>query len=105
MDKILFAQTLAIIPHLSLSGLYGMVYDHLSNYFILKNPSLGFSELFQAIVVIAHGDIFRSMALMLGVNKLLVMARDSKGLHLIAIGKMFSSIISCFIISQLQMSF
>jgi hypothetical protein len=82
-----------------------MVYEHLSNYFILENPSLGFSELFQATVVVAHGDILKSMALMLGVNKLLAMARDSKGLHLIAIGKMFSSIISCFIILQLQVSF
>jgi hypothetical protein len=105
MDKTLFAQTLTIIPHLSLGGLYGMVYEHLSNYFILENPSLGFSELFQATVVVAHGDILKSMALMLGVNKLLAMARDSKGLHLIAIGKMFSSIISCFIILQLQVSF
>jgi len=82
-----------------------MVYEHLSNYFILENPSLGFSKLFQATVVVAHGDIRKSMALMLGANKLLAMARDSKGLHLIAIGKMFSSIISCFIILQLQVSF
>jgi hypothetical protein len=105
MDKTLFAQTLAIAPHLSSSGLYGMVYEHLSNYFILKDPSLGFSEFFQATIVVACGDILRSMALMLGVGKLLAMARDSRGLHPIVKGKMFSSIISCSIVLQLQVSF
>ncbi len=29
-DRTLFAQTLAIAPHLSLGGLSGMVYEHLS---------------------------------------------------------------------------
>jgi hypothetical protein len=100
-----FAQTLTIIPHLSLGGLYGMVYEHFLNYFILENPSLRFSELFQATIVVAHGDILKSMALMLGAGKLLAMARDSKVLHLISIGKMFSSIISFFIVLQLQVSF
>jgi hypothetical protein len=46
LDMILFAQALAIVPHLSLGGLFGMVYECLSKCFILKDPSLGFLELF-----------------------------------------------------------
>jgi hypothetical protein len=53
---------------------------------ILKDPSLGFSKLFQVVVVV-HGDIFRSVALVLGANRLLAMAKDISGLRLIAIGK------------------
>jgi hypothetical protein len=57
MDKTSFTQTLAIAPHLSSGGLYGMVYEHLSNYFILEDPSLGFSKLFQMLpVVISLGQ-------------------------------------------------
>jgi hypothetical protein len=46
LDKILFFQVLAIVPHLSTHGLSRMVYEHLLGCFILKDPSLGFSELF-----------------------------------------------------------
>jgi hypothetical protein len=82
-----------------------MVYEHLSNYFILEDPSLRFLELFQATIVVARDDILRSMALMLGVGKLLAMAKDSKNLHPFTIGNMFSSIISCSIVLQFQVSF
>jgi hypothetical protein len=51
--------------------------------------SLGFSKLFQVTSIVAHGDIFRSVVLMLGVNKLLAMVKDSTSLALIAIGKVF----------------
>jgi hypothetical protein len=44
LDRILFAQTLAIAPHLS--RLYGMVYEHLLGCLILEDPSSRFSELF-----------------------------------------------------------
>jgi hypothetical protein len=56
---------LAVAPYLFMGGLFRMVYEHLSKCFILEDPSLGFLELFQTIVVIAHGDIPRSVALML----------------------------------------
>jgi len=46
-------------------------------------------KLFQAIVIVVHGDIFRSVALMLGVNILLAMAKDIGGFHPIAIGEVF----------------
>jgi len=95
LDKILFAQALATSPHLSLGGFFGMLYEHLSGCFILKDPSLGSLELFQTNVIIVYGDIPRSVALMLGVNRLLAMAKDTCGLYLIAIGNVFIQLISC----------
>jgi hypothetical protein len=59
-----------------------MLYEHLSKCFILEEPSSGFLKLFHATTTtIAHGDIFRSMALVLGVNKFLAMAKDIGGFH------------------------
>ncbi len=73
LDKTMVVQALAFAPHLSLNGLFGMVYEHISGCFILESPSSRFSELFQIVVVIIHGDIPRSMALVLKVNRLLTM--------------------------------
>ncbi len=89
LDKILFAQTLAITPHLSLSGLCRMVYEHFSIWFILEDPSSKILELFQATAIVAYGDILRSVALVLGANRLLAMTKDTCGLRLIAIGGVF----------------
>ncbi len=75
LNRILFAQALTSTPHLFAGGFSRMVYEHLSRCFIPKDPSLGFSKLFQVVVVVICGDIFKSMALMLGVNKLLAMAK------------------------------
>jgi hypothetical protein len=66
-----------------------MVYEHLSKCFIPKDPSLKFSELFQAVTTFVHGRIPRLMALVLGVSRLLVMVKDIVSLHLIAIGNVF----------------
>jgi hypothetical protein len=63
-----------------------MVYEHLLICFILEDPSSG---LFHVITTIARGDIPRSVALVLWVIKLLVMAKDIGGLHPIVVGKMF----------------
>jgi hypothetical protein len=46
LDKILFAQTLTIAPHLFSGGLSGMVYEHFLGCFILEDPSSRFLELF-----------------------------------------------------------
>jgi hypothetical protein len=62
-----------------------MVYEHLLKCFILNDPSLGFLELFQ-VVVVANGNIFRLLALVLGVNRLLAMLKDIGSFHLITIG-------------------
>jgi len=102
LDRSLFAQALTIAPHLSSNGVFGMVYEHLLGCFILKDPSLGFSELFQIVAIVAHGDIFRLVALMLGANKLFVMAKDFGGFRPIVVGKMFLQLINCFIFLQLQ---
>jgi len=68
-----------------------MAYEHLSRCLILEDPSLRFLKLFQVVATtIIHGDILRSMALVLGVNKLLATIKDTSGLHLIIIGKVFS---------------
>jgi hypothetical protein len=98
MDMILFTQALIDAPHLSLGGLFRMVYEHLSKCFIPKDPSLRFSKLFQVIVVVVCGDIHRSMALVLGVNILLAMAKDIGGLCPIIIGEMFFRFFCCSII-------
>jgi hypothetical protein len=65
-----------------------MVYEHFLGCFIPNDPSLRFLELFQ-IVVVVHGDIPRSMTLVLGVNKLLAMTKDMNGLCFITICKVF----------------
>jgi hypothetical protein len=100
LDKTMFTQSLTIIPHLTLNGLSRMVYEHLLWCFIPKDPSSKFLELFQVGVVIAHRDIPRLVALMLGVSKLLAMANDTSGLCLIAI--VFLRLINRSIVLQLQ---
>jgi hypothetical protein len=69
-----------------------MVYEHISGCFILKNPSLGFLELFQ--VTVAYGDIPWLVALVLEVNILLAMAKDIGGFRPIVIKKVFFQLIS-----------
>jgi hypothetical protein len=66
-----------------------MVYEHLLKCFIPKDPSLGFVELFQGVVAIAHGDIPKLVALMLGASRLLAMAKDTKGFRPIVVNKVF----------------
>jgi hypothetical protein len=66
-----------------------MIYEHFLRCFILEDPSLGFSKLFQVATIVAHGVIFKSMALVLGVKRLLAMAKDTGGLRPIAICKVF----------------
>ncbi len=66
-----------------------------------RDPSSRFSELFHATIVIARGDIPRSMALMLGVNKLLAMIMDIGGLHFIIVSKVFLQLINRSIVLQL----
>ncbi len=89
LGKTLFTQALTTTAHLSLGGFYGMVYDHFLGCFIPKDPSLGFSKLFQIDVVVVYGDILRLMALVLGATKLLAMAKDTSGFRLITIGEVF----------------
>ncbi len=72
-----------------LSGLFGMVYEHLLRCLVPKDPFLGSSKLFQIVIIVAHGDILRSVALMLRASRLLTMAKDTSGLCLIVLGEVF----------------
>jgi hypothetical protein len=83
LDRTLFARAITSAPHLYLGGLFGMVYEHFFRCFIPKDPSSGFSKLFQVIAIVVCGDIPRSMALVLWASKLLAMAKDIGGFHLI----------------------
>jgi hypothetical protein len=97
----MFTQALTIIPHLSSNGLFGMVYEHLSRCLIQEDPSLRLLGLFQVVVVI-HGDNPRLVALVLGVSKLLTMAKETGGFSPIAVSKMFFQLISHSIVLQLR---
>jgi hypothetical protein len=61
--------------------------------FHTRRPSR-FSKLFQVVVVVAHGDIPRLVALLLGVSKLLAMENDMGGLCPIIIGETFFQFIN-----------
>jgi hypothetical protein len=98
LDKNLFAQTLATIPYLFSGGLCGMVYEHISKCFIPEDPSSGFSHV---VAIVVRMDIFRLMAIMLRVNKLLAMAKDISGLCPIVISEVFLHFISHSIVLQL----
>ncbi len=75
LDRTLFAQTFNHYSHLFLGGLFKMVYEHFSRCFIPKNPSSWFSELFQTIVIVIHGNIPRSV-----VTTLVLGSRPTQGL-------------------------
>jgi hypothetical protein len=98
LDRILFAQTLIVVPHLFSNGISKLIYEHLLGCFIPKDPSSGFLKIFQAIVTVAYGDIHRSKALVLGTSELLAMAKDTGGLCFIAIGEVFLRLINHSII-------
>jgi hypothetical protein len=82
-----------------------MVYEHFSKCFIPKDPSSWFLKLFQTIVVVACGDIPKSVTLMLRANKLLAMAKDTGGLYLVVIRETFIQFINHSIVLHLQMPF
>jgi hypothetical protein len=84
-----------------------MVYEHFSKCFIPKDPYSWFSKLFKVTIVVTCGDIPRLVALMLGVqvSRLMAMAKDTSGLHPIAMGKMSFLLINHSIILQLRGSF
>jgi len=63
-----------------------------------KGPSSGILKLFEAIDVIVYEDIPKSVALVLGVNRLLAMAKDIGGLCPIATKEVFFRLINLFIV-------
>jgi hypothetical protein len=101
LNMTLFTWALVTTPHSFSGGLSRMVYKHLLGCFISKGPSLGFLELFQAVIIVTHGDIHRSMALVLGANKLLATAKDIRSYRLIIVGKTFFQLINRSIVLEL----
>jgi hypothetical protein len=75
-----------------------MVYKHLLGCFILKDPSSKFLELFQVAPTVVHGDIPRLVVLVLGVSRLLAMAKDIGGFRPIAMGEVFFQFINYSIV-------
>jgi hypothetical protein len=57
--------------------------------FHIRGPLLGFLKLFHVVITVARGDIPKSVALVLEVNKLLTMAKDINGLRPIIVGEVF----------------
>jgi hypothetical protein len=78
-----------------------MLYEHVLGCFIPKDPSSRFLKLFQVVVAIAYGDIHGLMALVLGANILLAMAKDIGGFCPIAVGEVFLQLISRSIVLHL----
>ncbi len=70
------------MPHLS-----RMVFEHLQNYFHLKDSTSGFRQLFQLCFHITHGHIPPQIAHILAMVRLLTMTKPSRGVHPIALGE------------------
>jgi hypothetical protein len=56
MDRTLFAHALTIAPHLTLGGLSGMAYEHLSKCSILEDTS---SNYFKLLLLLPMGSLGR----------------------------------------------
>lgn len=97
----MFTHALTTTFHFSSNGLSKMVYEHLLGCFILEDPSSWLLKLFQILITVAHGDIPKLVALILGANKLLAMAKDTRSFCPITISKAFLQLISHSIILQL----
>jgi hypothetical protein len=77
-------------------GFFGIVYEHLPECFILKDPSSKFLKLFQVGVVVVCGDILMLMALMLGLVDCWQWQRT-----LVIVGEVFLQLMSHSIVLQL----
>jgi hypothetical protein len=75
------------MPHLLTSGLYGMVLEHLQDYFHPEDSTNGFFQLFQLCFHITHGHIPPQIAHVLGACSFLAMTKPSNGVHPIVVGE------------------
>jgi hypothetical protein len=57
--------------------------------FHIRGPILKVFGIIPSYYYVTCGDILRLMALMLGINKLLAMAKDTKGLCFIVVSEVF----------------
>ncbi len=65
-----------------------------------RRPILRVFGIIIGCCTVAHGDIPRSVALVLGASRLLAMAKDTSGFRPIAMGEVFPQLISHSIILQ-----
>jgi len=59
-----------------------------------------FLELFQVVTTFVHANLPNLMALVLGANRLMAMAKNNGGLHLIVVNEVFLQLISRSIVLQ-----
>jgi hypothetical protein len=82
-----FKLTFQCMSHLSTSAPFGIIFEHLVNYFHPEDFASGFPQLFQLCFHIAQGHIPPQIACVFGVAHLLTMAKPSGGICSIAVGK------------------
>jgi hypothetical protein len=70
-----FKLTFQHMSNLSISGHFGMVFEHFYNYFHLEDYTNGFSQLFQLCFHITQGHILHQITHILGVAHFLTMTK------------------------------
>jgi hypothetical protein len=75
------------MPHLLANGHFGMVFEHLQDFFHPKDSASGFFQLFQLCFHIAQCHISPQIACVLGVACLVAMTKLSSGVHTITVGE------------------
>jgi hypothetical protein len=89
------------MPHLSTSGHFGMVFEHLQNCFHLYDSTNGFLRLFQLCFHIAQGHILRQITHVVVVPCLLAMIKPLDEVCPIVVGNVVSIHNSHFLCSIL----
>ncbi len=72
---------------LSVGGPFGMVFKHLRNSFNLEDSANGFIELQQLCSHVVINRFPRSMARILGANRILALVKPFSGIRLIIMGE------------------
>jgi hypothetical protein len=79
------------MSHLSADGPSSMVFKHLQDSFNFEDSTSGFIQLHQLCSHVAIDHILGSMVQILGVSKLLALAKSFGGIRLIVMGEVSTS--------------
>ncbi len=82
-----FRSTFLRIFHLSISGPFGILFEHLQNTFDPKDSMTSFIQFHQLCSHAAVNHIFGFVVRILRVNQLLTLAKPSNGIHIIVVGE------------------
>ncbi len=82
------------MPYLSTSTPFGMVFEHLQNYFHFEVGTSGFPQLFQFCSHIAQGHIPPQITHIFKAAHLLTITKPSSGIHSITMGETLYRFIS-----------